>query len=76
MLEMMYGAGLRVSEAIDLKSSQLIFDIDVVRVFGKGSKERFVIFGKKVRSTLDNYIKLTPFVIILHAFFRQFLCLF
>jgi integrase/recombinase XerD len=56
LLEMMYGAGLRVSEAIDLLQSQLIFDIDVVRVFGKGSKERLVPIGGQAQSCVRRYL--------------------
>jgi integrase/recombinase XerD len=56
MLEMMYGAGLRVSEAIDLKPNQLIFDIDVVRVFGKGSKERLVPIGGQAQAWVRKYL--------------------
>ncbi|MEE2752528.1 MAG: site-specific tyrosine recombinase XerD [Candidatus Latescibacterota bacterium] len=56
MLEIMYGAGLRVSEAIDLKSNQLIFDVDVVRVFGKGSKERLVPVGGQAQAWVRRYL--------------------
>jgi integrase/recombinase XerD len=56
LLEMMYGVGLRVSEAIDLQPGQLIFDIDVVRVFGKGSKERLVPVGGQAKAWVNRYL--------------------
>lgn len=45
MLEMLYGCGLRVSELIGLKMSELYADIGFVRVFGKGDKVRLVPVG-------------------------------
>jgi integrase/recombinase XerD len=55
LLEMMYGVGLRVSEAIDLQPAQLVFEIDVVRVFGKGSKERLVPVGGQAKAWVNRY---------------------
>ena len=45
MLEMLYGSGLRVSELCDLKVADFIADADLLRCFGKGSKERLVPVG-------------------------------
>jgi integrase/recombinase XerD len=45
MLEIMYSCGLRVSELISLKLSNLFLDIDFIRVTGKGNKERLVPIG-------------------------------
>ncbi|SEM02394.1 integrase/recombinase XerD [Maribacter orientalis] len=42
MLETLYGCGLRVSELIDLKISDLFFEEDFIKVTGKGDKQRFV----------------------------------
>jgi integrase/recombinase XerD len=56
LLEMMYGVGLRVSEAIDLQPGQLIFQIDVVRVRGKGSKERLVPVGGQAKAWVNRYV--------------------
>ncbi|MCI0449197.1 MAG: site-specific tyrosine recombinase XerD [Chlorobi bacterium] len=50
LLETMYACGLRVSETINLKCSNVLINDEVVRVFGKGSKERIVPIAK---STLD-----------------------
>ena len=57
LLEMTYGAGLRVSEAIGLEFSQLMFEIDVVRVIGKGSKERFVPIGSQAQAWVGRYLE-------------------
>lgn len=46
MLEIMYSCGLRVSELIQLKLSNLFLDIDFIRVTGKGNKERLVPIGR------------------------------
>ncbi len=46
MLETLYGCGLRVSELVSLKISDLFFDEGFIRVTGKGNKQRFVPIGK------------------------------
>jgi integrase/recombinase XerD len=45
ILETMYSCGLRVSELVNLKLSQLYLDVGFIRVLGKGSKERLVPIG-------------------------------
>ncbi len=55
MLELAYGAGLRVSEWISVEVKDLLFDQGVVRVFGKGSKERLVPLGRNAISALAIY---------------------
>lgn len=45
ILEVLYGCGLRVSELVNLKISQVYFDIGFVKVTGKGNKERIVPIG-------------------------------
>ena len=54
MLETMYSCGLRVSELIDLKISDLFFDEGFIKIVGKGNKERFV----PIHSSAQNYIML------------------
>lgn len=54
MLETLYSCGLRVSELISLKISQLYLELDYIRVRGKGDKERLVPIGKDA----SRYIKL------------------
>ncbi|MCJ7555158.1 MAG: site-specific tyrosine recombinase XerD [Ignavibacteriaceae bacterium] len=68
ILEILYACGLRVSELINLKISDLYLNDEVIRVFGKGSKERLVPIGSsaikwtkkyltKSRPLLENKIK-------------------
>jgi len=55
MLELAYGAGLRVSEWIGIGTKDLLLDEGLVRVFGKGSKERLVPIGRGAIGSLAIY---------------------
>ncbi|RLB90960.1 MAG: site-specific tyrosine recombinase XerD [Deltaproteobacteria bacterium] len=57
MMEIMYGAGLRVSELIALRLQDINLDANFVRVMGKGSKERLVPIGSKARTITQKWIK-------------------
>lgn len=56
MLEVLYASGLRVSELVTLKVPQVSRDMGVVRVLGKGSKERLVPLGEEALSWLERYL--------------------
>ncbi|GAB6282286.1 MAG: site-specific tyrosine recombinase XerD [Ignavibacterium sp.] len=56
MLETLYACGLRISELITLKISDLHFDEQVISVFGKGSKERIIPIGKSAIKWLEKYL--------------------
>ena len=56
MLEMIYAAGLRVSELIDLPVGSVNLEAGFVRVMGKGSKERIVPIGGKAITCLHDYL--------------------
>ncbi len=56
MLELMYASGLRVSELVTLKVIHLGMAEHVVRVMGKGSKERLVPFGQVARDWIVRYL--------------------
>jgi integrase/recombinase XerD len=58
MLELMYAAGLRVSELVGLKGSDLNLDAGLVVCHGKGSKERRVPIGKSAAGWLQQYVNL------------------
>ena len=57
MLEMLYATGLRVSELVALKLVEINQDMGVVRVFGKGNKERMVPMGEEASAWLTRYLK-------------------
>ena len=56
MLELMYASGLRVSELVTLKVLNLSLSENVLRVFGKGNKERLVPFGEVASLWLKRYL--------------------
>jgi len=56
MLELLYAAGLRVSELVNLKFLDVNIEACFVRVMGKGSKERIVPFGLYAKNKIDDYI--------------------
>lgn len=57
MLELFYACGTRVSELIDLKVNDLFFDDEIIRVFGKGSKERLIPIGSSAINWVGEYLK-------------------
>jgi len=57
MLETLYATGLRVSELVGLKRSQVALDAGVVRVMGKGSKERLVPLGEEAIAWLKRWLR-------------------
>ncbi len=57
MLELMYSSGLRISELVNLKMQDIDLMENIIRVYGKGSKERIVPIGDYASKYLDIYIK-------------------
>jgi integrase/recombinase XerD len=57
LLELMYACGLRASEAISLEPGQLDLKVGVVRVLGKGSKERIVPVGRAAVQAVEVYLR-------------------
>lgn len=55
MLETLYGCGLRVSELISLKISDLFFDEGFIKITGKGNKQRFVPIGNTTQKYIEIY---------------------
>lgn len=56
MLETLYASGLRVTELVTLKVAQLSLEMGVVRVMGKGSKERLVPLGEAAADVVQQYL--------------------
>jgi integrase/recombinase XerC len=57
ILELLYSSGLRVSELVGLNSNQLDLDLGIVRVMGKGRKERIVPVGVKAIEATKSYLE-------------------
>jgi len=60
LLEVLYGCGLRVSEAVGMKVTSLYLDEGFVRIFGKGDKERLVPIGMAASDALVAYMDRRP----------------
>ena len=56
IIEMLYGCGLRVSELVSLRLSDLFFDEGFIRVLGKGNKQRLVPIGSHTQKEINNYL--------------------
>ena len=56
IIEVLYSCGLRVSELINLKISDLFFDDNLIKILGKGNKERFVPISKIAKNLILKYI--------------------
>ena len=57
MIEMLYATGMRISELVNLKITNLDIQRCVVKVLGKGSKERLIPFGEVASEALNDYMK-------------------
>ena len=60
ILEVLYGCGLRVSEAVGLRISHVYLDEGFLRVVGKGNKERIVPMGDMAAKAVRNYLECRP----------------
>ena len=57
MIEMLYATGMRISELVNLKITDIDMNRSVIKVMGKGSKERLIPFGESASEALFNYLK-------------------
>ena len=57
MIEILYATGMRISELVNLKLTDIDLNRSVLKVFGKGSKERLVPYGEKATEALSIYLK-------------------
>lgn len=56
ILEILYDTGIRVSELVNLKISDIEFDRKIINILGKGKKERIVYYGDYLQEVLEKYI--------------------
>ena len=56
IIEIMYSCGLRVSEVTEMKISNIFFDESLIKILGKGNKERFIPLSSTAKKLLYNYI--------------------
>lgn len=56
ILELLYSTGIRVSELINIKIKDINFSEKTIRIFGKGSKERIVVYGSVCAEKLNDYL--------------------
>lgn len=57
ILEMLYATGMRVSELVNIKLSDINFESKEIKTLGKGSKERICYYGEYAKDALDNYLE-------------------
>jgi len=58
IIELLYGTGMRVTELSNLDIDDMNLDDDIIKVLGKGSKERILPLSKPVKTALDNYLNI------------------
>ena len=58
VLELFYSTGVRLSELVNMNIGDFHIDKKLVRVIGKGSKERLIPYGKTAESAIENYLKM------------------
>ena len=58
IIEVLYGTGMRVSELVNLKLSNIFFKENLIKIIGKGNKERFVPLGKIASNEIRKYLKI------------------
>ena len=63
IVELLYDCGLRVSELVNLKISDIDLKSKYIQCFGKGSKERVIPFGKKAKEAINKYLAVREIII-------------
>lgn len=66
IVELLYAAGLRVSELSNLTLQNINLEQDYVRCIGKGSKERLIPIGKKAKEALKSYLEERNYIVFKH----------
>jgi len=58
ILEIFYSTGVRISEIIKIKIIDIEFEKKLIKIYGKGNKERYVILGQEALNSLEEYLKI------------------
>ena len=58
ILEIFYSTGVRISEIIKIKIIDIEFEKKLIKIYGKGNKERYVILGQEALNSLNEYLKI------------------
>lgn len=58
IFELIYATGIRCSELVNIKINDLSFEEKIIRILGKGRKERMVLFGSKAKEKLERYLSI------------------
>ena len=58
ILEIFYSTGIRISEIIKIKIIDIEFEKKLIKIYGKGNKERYVILGQEALNSLAEYLKI------------------
>ena len=66
IIELLYGCGLRVSELVNLKLTNIDVKQKFIQCYGKGSKERIVPFGNKAKDAINKYLKQREVIVLEH----------
>lgn len=59
IIELLYSTGIRVSELVEIKDVDVNLSENIIKIFGKGNKERYVVFGSNCENLLNQYLNLT-----------------
>lgn len=59
IIELLYSTGIRVSELVEIKDVDVNLSENIIKILGKGNKERYVVFGSNCEDLLKQYFKLT-----------------
>ena len=58
ILEIFYSTGVRISEIVNIRTNDIELDKKLIKIYGKGNKERYVILGKEALNSVSNYLNI------------------
>lgn len=75
ILELLYSTGIRVSELVNIKISDININKKEIRIFGKGSKERIVLYGTRCSDLLNKYLDNSRYTLYSEKYSNDYLLL-